>query len=182
MCDLVGGAGSDRTTSSGFPTFAFWIWKHNLLLICCFLKTDRTLARFKQQGYQTLSHTHTQRRVYVIACQLFLFASNIQEMSNTFAPKASPEITATVTPPWLGLGISDPLSSWYIGSTSLSRLGRFTHSCKPTTGSSEIGISAWTTPCPAVIHWWMRTHISDIRKTQMSHRQNDFVLSSCCKL
>lgn len=67
-------------------------------------------------------------------------------VTHTFAPKASPEITAAVTPPWLGLGIYELLSYWYCGSTILSLLDRFTHNCKPATGSSDVVISAWPTP------------------------------------
>lgn len=70
----------------------------------------------------------------------------------TLTPSASPEMTATVTPPWLGLGTSLLLISWYCGSTIFSAALRFTHSWRPRTGSSDTGISAWTTPRPAVIH------------------------------
>lgn len=70
----------------------------------------------------------------------------------TLIPRASPEITATVTPSLLGLGISSLFSSWYRGFTIFCELLKLTHSCRPWTGSSEQGISACTMPWPAVIH------------------------------
>lgn len=90
--------------------------------------------------------------LYSIKCVVTAFKGHYGCLILTFTPRASPEMTATVTPSLLGLGTCLFFSSWYWGSTILSAFRRFTQSWRPRIGSSDRGISAWTTPRPAVIH------------------------------
>jgi len=75
-------------------------------------------------------------------------------------PSDSPAITRTTTFPsaLAPTGMRAAGISWYRGRMRLSFFGRFTQSWKPCMRppvfwNSGSGISEWTTPSPAVIHW-----------------------------
>src|SRR3989442_11584613 len=69
-------------------------------------------------------------------------------------PRTSPAITFTRTPSSVKVGISAAGMSRYVGALILSLAGRFSQSWKPCIWLfSCSGISEWTTPRAAVIHW-----------------------------
>ena len=86
----------------------------------------------------------------------FNFLQGITDQINfsyTFFPSDSPAMTLTFTPSCCTTGISLLRNSWYSGSTILFSLDKLTHSWRPWFSLSSTGISEWTIPRPAVIHY-----------------------------